>query len=70
MLDATVEMIGSMNLEVCQPFTGLRPSLVIAPGESDLIAYRGSKLPYSTQMRLMTTFKDKDYVDDLRERVR
>ncbi len=57
-LEATVEFLGSINIKIIHPFSGLRPSIVILPGESDLIPYEAKTLPYSTQMRIMTCFKN------------
>jgi len=46
-LDASVELLGSKNIRVDEPFTGLRPSVVVEPQSVDLIPYEATSLPYS-----------------------
>ena len=70
MLEASVEMLGSVNINTCTPFSGLRPSVEVKPGEYELIAYEAKALPYSTQMRMMTTFKNGGKSESLRDLVR
>ena len=69
-LEATVELLGSVNIKICNPFTGLRPSIAIKSGEANIIPYESNALPYSAQMRMMTTFKSTGKRENLKEKVR
>ena len=69
-LEASVEMLGSVNINTCSPFTGLRPSVEVKPGEHELIPYEAKALPYSTQMRMMTTFKNSLKAESLKSQVK
>lgn len=51
-------MLGSANIELIEPFSGFKPSVEVYPGQIEIICYRATKLPYTTQMRLLTTFKN------------
>ena len=66
-LDATVELLGSVNIKVCPPFNGLRPSVTVKPGCKELIPYEAQCLPYSAQMRMMAAFKKGEKTDTLRD---
>lgn len=59
-LNVTVEMLGSTNIELGYPHTGLRPSLEVTPGEIEIISYNALKMPYSTQMRIISSFSDSE----------
>ena len=69
-LKATVELIGSKNIKICNPYSSLRPSVSILPGQHELIAYESTTLPYSTQMRMITTFKNNTKSKSLRDQVK
>lgn len=56
-VEITCEMLGSSNIKVLPPFSGLRPSLTIEPRKTGIIVYEGISVPYSAQMRFMATFK-------------
>ena len=65
-----MELLGSINIKVCDPYNGLRPSVEVLPGENDLVAYEANKIPYSVQMRMMTSFKKQGVSNNLRDLVR
>lgn len=67
--DIVVEMLGSINIQLNDPYSGLRPSLIVKPGTVEIISYEGTKLPYSSQMRLLSTFKDSTKKENIREQV-
>lgn len=41
-------MLGSVNVELIKPYTGLKPSVEVTPGEIEIICYKATKLPYTT----------------------
>lgn len=51
-------MLGSVNIELIEPFSGFKPSVEVSPGETEIICYRATKLPYTTTMRMLATFKN------------
>ena len=63
-------MLGSVNIEIVEPFQGLKPSVEVSPGEIEVIPYYATKLPYTTQMRLLTTFKNPNFANNIKEQVR
>ena len=69
-LKATVELVGSKNITVCNPYSGLRPSVSVKPGECELIAYESNALPYSTQMRMMSSFKNSTKSESLKDQLK
>ena len=69
-LDATVEFRGSYNIELCDPFDGLRPSLSVLPKDSKIVAFEAQGLPYSSQMRLLSQFKKKEDDEMVKEKVK
>ncbi len=69
-MDVVVEMLGSVNINVLPPFSGLRPSETVKPGEISVISYEGTKLPYTAQMRLLSTFKDTKKKENITDQVR
>lgn len=66
-MQVTVELLGSRNIKISQPYNGLRPSCEVKPGQVDLIPYEATALPYSAQMRLMSVFKGTEKSDNLRD---
>ena len=69
-LETVVEFAGSVNITLCHPFSGLRPSITIPPGKTDVIVYEGMSLPYAAQMRFMSNVKGADDGESLKEEVR
>lgn len=51
-------MLGSKNIELILPYSGFKPSVEVTPGEIEIICYRATKLPYTTSMRMLATFKN------------
>ena len=39
----------------------------VTPGEIEIIPYEATQLPYSTQMRMLTTFKNPQMQSNIRE---
>lgn len=56
-IDVTAEMLGSSNIQLLPPFSGLRPQVTVDPGKTAIIAYQGVATPYSVQIRFLATVK-------------
>ena len=68
-MEGTVEFLGSKNIEIVDPFNGLRPSIEVKPGKKELIAYKSTRLPYNVNLRMMTSFKSNSKIDNLKDLV-
>lgn len=69
-LSVTVEFIGSYNIKLLHPLSGLRPSLTVDPGKTKIIVYEASNMPYSMQMRMLSMFKPKEIDAKLKELIK
>ena len=56
-MDITVEMVNSRNIKLCHPYKGFKPTVLVKPNEEKIIVYEATDLPYSTQMRIISSFK-------------
>lgn len=69
-MQATVEFLGSENIKIMEPYSGMRPTLSIKPKEKILIPILATKIPYKIWYRIISAFKDKDFRKNLKEMVR
>lgn len=56
-VDVTIELLGSKNIQLLPPFSGLRPQVSVEPKKSALVAYQGLSAPYSVQARFLATLR-------------
>lgn len=69
-LEATVDFAGSVNIKMCYPYSGLKPSLSVAPNGTNICVYEGVSLPYSTQIRVLSSVKNGAKATSFRDKVR
>ena len=56
-VDVTIEMLGSQNIQLLPPFSGLRPQVTVEPQKTAIVVYQGLSAPYSVQIRFMASLK-------------
>lgn len=50
-VSVTLDFLGSIGISLLPPFRGIRPRLSVAPGESQVVAFRAEIVPYAVQVR-------------------
>lgn len=63
---ANIETLGSRNVEVMEPYTGLRPSIELKPGEHELIPFSATSIPYSLTFRILAKFNNTKMNKDIK----
>jgi calpain-15 len=69
-LSASADLTKSQNIALKSPREGLNPHVSVDPGETTSIAFEATKLPYSFQMQLATSFDIIQNRQELMERTR
>lgn len=69
-MQGTVEFLGSENIKIMEPYSGLRPTVFVNPGESVLLPIIATKIPYKIWYRILSSFKDTEFKKNIKEKVR
>ena len=69
-LEATVDFAGSTNIKLCYPYSGYKPSISVPANSSNICVYESKGLPYSTQLRILSSVKNVEGSQSLKEKVR
>ena len=57
MADITVEILKAVNLELLEPYEGLRPNITLYPSDIKIIAYHPTGYPSSCDIRIISSWK-------------
>lgn len=69
-MHATIEFLGSKNIEIIEPYSGMRPTISLKPKDKLLIPILALKSPYKICYRIISSFKDQNFRKNIKEQVR
>lgn len=69
-LEATVDFAGSVNIRMCYPYNGLKPSVSVPANGNNICVYEAIGLPYTTQLRVLSSVKNGAKTQTFRDKVR